>query len=95
MLMLSMTPVARVPSMWLVTTSPTSTVEPSATVSVLTTVHVIPSGDCEAVTVVPLRASLSHVGATIPDVVVDAVVPFVVLRRSNARPLLGFTTTAA
>ncbi len=87
--------VARVETLWLVTTSPTCTVAAIEMLSLPMSVQLVPVVDRYAETVEPLRTKRTQDGAVPAPPTVVALEPSVVTRRWNARPFAGVTATNA
>ena len=79
---------------WLVIGRPTRTLCGSVTDTVSSDVQAVPSGEYDAVMLLPLRTSFTHFGAP-PATAKFVVVPPDVLRHCNAMPLPGVTNTDA
>src|SRR5690349_20972616 len=79
---------------WLLTGVPTSTSAGSVTVAEPIAVHAVPSDEYDAVTVLPVRTSLTHIGAA-PATAWFTLMPPAALRHCIAIPLPGVTNSDA
>jgi hypothetical protein len=86
--------VVRAEGLWLVTANPTYVVDAMVMVSEPMTCHVVPSEETDPVKTEPVRSIFTQRGAA-PGILVLTLLPDVVRRRWNDRPLAAETSVNA